>query len=69
MLLSGIDKEGPSEQPTLLQEGNGGEDPLSVPPPSLEGDGSAAFDDADDSFSAGGDGDVPPDFTPYDAEH
>jgi hypothetical protein len=70
MILPGIDKGSPSEQQALLREGDSGEGPLSAPPPSFEEtavDGSAAFDDAGDSFSGGGD--EPPEFTPYDAEH
>lgn len=42
---------------------------MNVPPSFKEtaGDGSAAFDDAGDSVSAGGG--EPPDYKPYDAEH
>jgi hypothetical protein len=70
MILPGINKDSPPEQQPLLREGNRGEGPSGVPPPSFEesvGNTSTAFDDAADSSPTGGD--EPPDFTPYDAEH
>jgi hypothetical protein len=64
------DKDRSLEQPLLNVDDSSGAGPSGLPPPSFEesgGDAVVVFEDVDDTFHE--EGEEPPEFMPYEAEH